>query len=705
MGTISDKTTYLNTTKTLIREKINDLGQNLDTEDTFRSYVEALEQVYEEYPKIEENDVTEPSINNTKVGKMEIDLKGNTEQFTTTGKNLFDKNNMNLIEGYVSQGGVVTYQPGVGDKTIYIPCKANTTYTIQKMISMRFRVGCCDVTPVNNTTLNPFSGNQQTKTSYTLTSGASSQYIVLWCVDKDESNIQQQIFDSIQIEEGSTVTPYEPYTGGTASPNPSYPQEVKVVSGENKVKVVNKNLYNKDTDDVGRVYSDSGVYGSSPVWTTSDWIPVKSTSQYVLSEKTTGTNNLFFSEFDSNKTFIKRTAVSPLTPTNATKYVRLSFKNDIGTYDIQLEEGSTATTYEEHKEQDFPISLHSRNLFDISKIVKGRVDSGNIGYIEGTSAITLNSNSFSFTTTANYRGVVSNLIIIKPETQYHYKGTNSIDIGHIIDFYDKNGNWLSRSSTVAGQSNSDFTFTTISNSYYMRLSYMLTSSGSATISNPQLEEGTTATTYQPFYDYELVKIGNYQDFIYSIRGKNLFDKDNILLGYALNADTGLPFTNAEFITSDFIEIEFNNSYIANGGTGTRILYCYYDSNKTYLGTRTEATYNTPFIIRNSSAKYIRVCFNDTTNYSNIQLERGSIATSYEPYGSKNLHWYIKKKTNKVVLNGSETIYDNWQNGTISDYIQFYLKSDFLGGNYAESSNQAAYSNYFRCLSSTVWRYV
>lgn len=38
----------------------------------------------------------------------------------------------------------------------------------------------------------------------------------------------------------STIT-YEPYTGGIASPNPDYPQEVKTVTGENTINIVSKN--------------------------------------------------------------------------------------------------------------------------------------------------------------------------------------------------------------------------------------------------------------------------------------------------------------------------------------------------------------------------------------------------------------------------------------------------------------------------------
>ena len=48
----------------------------------------------------------------------------------------------------------------------------------------------------------------------------------------------------IQIEKGSSATDWEPYTGGQASPNPDYPQDIHVVTGENSVKVQSQNLFN-----------------------------------------------------------------------------------------------------------------------------------------------------------------------------------------------------------------------------------------------------------------------------------------------------------------------------------------------------------------------------------------------------------------------------------------------------------------------------
>lgn len=67
-----------------------------------------------------------------------------------------------------------------------------------------------------------------------------------------------------QLQNGSTATPYEPYTGGQPSPNPEYPQEIKNVGKYNEdtgkyevdVKLTGKNLF-----DVSRFVDLENIIG------------------------------------------------------------------------------------------------------------------------------------------------------------------------------------------------------------------------------------------------------------------------------------------------------------------------------------------------------------------------------------------------------------------------------------------------------------
>ena len=125
-------------------------------------------------------------------------------------RNLFDKNNTNILNAYIG-GSTGTITNSNGDKCLYISIKPNTTYTISKVLSNRFRIGCTDALPNSGITCTPFSGNKDTSTSYTITSNNSSKYLIIEYYIETDILTEQQILDSIQIEESSTATTYEPY--------------------------------------------------------------------------------------------------------------------------------------------------------------------------------------------------------------------------------------------------------------------------------------------------------------------------------------------------------------------------------------------------------------------------------------------------------------------------------------------------------------
>lgn len=47
----TDKLNYLNETKTQIKNALNDLGAELTNNDTFRSYVDKIDEIYNDYPQ------------------------------------------------------------------------------------------------------------------------------------------------------------------------------------------------------------------------------------------------------------------------------------------------------------------------------------------------------------------------------------------------------------------------------------------------------------------------------------------------------------------------------------------------------------------------------------------------------------------------------------------------------------------------------
>ena len=302
-------------------------------------------------------------------------------------------------------------------------------------------------------------------------------------------------------------------------PNPDYPQEIHNVSGDNTIEICGKNLFDKDSEDVGYVYSSTGSYSVSSLWNTSDWISVESNTQYALSFKTTGTSNLFFSEFDKNKTFIQRTSTSPLTPQSNTKYVRLSYKNDLGIYDIQLEQGSTSP-YEEHKGQNYPINLPVENILDLTSFttqtsngitVTPTFENGKLLYLTS-------SGTYS---TPTYIALTNNLTL-QPNTQYILTGAYSGSARLRLREFDSNNTQLSEYYDAG----SGVSFTTNSNVAKVNVQIVFYATNNVKF-YPQIEKGSKANSYTPYgtTPIELCKIGNYQDYIYKEDGKWYLHKE------------------------------------------------------------------------------------------------------------------------------------------------------------------------------------
>lgn len=67
-------------------------------------------------------------------------------------------------------------------------------------------------------------------------------------------------FNGIQLEAGSTATDYEPYVGGTPSPNPEYPQPIQTVTGTQTITINGQaftiDLGTIELNDLGNGYQD-----------------------------------------------------------------------------------------------------------------------------------------------------------------------------------------------------------------------------------------------------------------------------------------------------------------------------------------------------------------------------------------------------------------------------------------------------------------
>ena len=183
--------------------------------------------------------------------------RGNSEQESTTGKNLLNTINANTttINGVTSyRNNGFYYLSGTNtktDATWILPNTQNTnlpTFEIGQTYTMSFKG------TLPSGIYAQLNGVQtSTGTQYSIGSVRNTVPSVTFTIDSDYSRTAQLFVGvqpiatnvncnfAIQIEKGSTATSYEPYTGGIPAPNPDYPQEIEVVTGNVEVTISNEN--------------------------------------------------------------------------------------------------------------------------------------------------------------------------------------------------------------------------------------------------------------------------------------------------------------------------------------------------------------------------------------------------------------------------------------------------------------------------------
>lgn len=153
--------------------------------------------------------------NGTPTPDAPIDIQTVTgnQKINIFGKNYFDKTNPNVKNIYIDS---TNYKIGnlANARSIYVPCRPNTNYTVSKIATPRFIVGLTDVIPENNVTCLGII-RDDSATSLTITGNANAKYLVVFLTNAYDSNTWQNILDSIQIEEGNSATSYEQYSGTT----------------------------------------------------------------------------------------------------------------------------------------------------------------------------------------------------------------------------------------------------------------------------------------------------------------------------------------------------------------------------------------------------------------------------------------------------------------------------------------------------------
>lgn len=305
-----------------------------------------------------------------------LELGGKTEQVQTSGKNLFDTSFAKNKENYkeVTIAGSVIY-------AIELSLKPNTKYAFQcviKSVPTTMNVG--------NSTIRYVVSDGQKRV---ITTNEDGKLYIGFSGNPDGEihKIGVSIVD-IQVEESTTVTPYEPYTGGKPSPSQEYQQEIKNVGKWNEekqkyevdVKITGKNLLNLQKEpDVKGLYQGWKVgNGDKGTLSIKDKGNNADISECYFGLNSDGTTSYSVTWLVDNGV-IKRYHIESIEKMYVCMYPpnEKIIKKITERFEIQYEYGSIATEYQPYKEQTLTITS-DRPLTKWDRLVE---QGGQIGWL------------------------------------------------------------------------------------------------------------------------------------------------------------------------------------------------------------------------------------------------------------------------------------------------------------------------------------
>ena len=441
MGTIAEKLTYLNTTKINLRDSLNKFGSSILSTDTFRSYDTKLNDIYNKLPKITQSGAgfTLENVQNGLLDDFKM-IGVDLEQNTTTGKNILPQNE------YISSTTIngITYTNN-GDGTFSLSGTATAETSIRIIPTEKFNLSngqqyyLYSSIPYNSSTFNMSivtleNGTQNyliVNNNYTPATTPTNSRLQFYIVQGNTVNAQNI---KLMLVKGNNDTNYEPYTGGIPSPNPDYPQEIKVVEGRQVITDKGKNLLNISKNVNGYWYKN-GVLTANADWSyINDFIEVKASTQYTISRDSSELNESQFSieEFDENKNYIKQNVLwqnntnkYSITTDSNTKYVICNYRNGYAHTDLQFESGDNRTDYEPYYEPvSYNIDLQLANIY-LAKMpnttYKNRIyrNNGNWYFEENVEKYIIDG-SESWTTQSAYSGYYRYMFVLME----NYKNDN-----------------------------------------------------------------------------------------------------------------------------------------------------------------------------------------------------------------------------------------------------------------------------------------
>ena len=412
-------------------------------------------------PKVE-GEGSSVTLNNTVGGvTMDITPEGATSQYTTSGKNLFQIKTPDYVgqSAWGNYGGSTYtklengyYFPGrytaigfqydnldVGeDYTISFDVVSNASASIQVGLNVY----------QNHTEQNYWKNYTVTTTVQRITWTFTADVTNRIAFNTGSTADRNFTITNIQLEKSSTVTDYEEYTGGQPSPSPSYPQPIKVVTGNNSIVIQNQdntqqqtypinlngNLLIKSTLVNGKALNneDGKTYYNAASFSVSDYIKIEQNTTYNISNASNNTATRVF-YYDNNYNFLS--TERPVTSINSSTATYIRLQDNTTTFnDGYLIVKSGTTPIELAKIGDYQDYIYgSPNNWYKHEIIK--------------KAVIINNTIINKITSTRYN--------IKDDIDYYFSGDNS-QPGAISNYY------ISRYSNANGSILSSSTYNAIS---------------------------------------------------------------------------------------------------------------------------------------------------------------------------------------------------------------------------------------------------
>ena len=500
----------------------------------------------EAYSSTAINDGSEITLNpnpNPNYNPIDIQIDGKSEQKTYAGKNLFDKDNEQWTSAYISSSSATKLNPSTYTRTLYIKCLPNTTYTIQKMVSITtsrfFIASSVDVPNIDVNIYNVLNAGD-TSTSATYTTSNNAKYLLVTYMQTNAtSTTVEEMIDSIQIKKGTEATEYEPYTGGQPSPNPDYPQEIKSVSGvENLldesllVDTSTKNgiTFEKNDDNTFNLSGTvvGSTYNKTLLTLSEDLQPNENYYFYCSQPYNSVTFNICVRVYFSDNTFQNiipdrdtKIQNKEITATYVVFYAGVGTTVDTAN-NVKLMLSKKASDYVPYGHW-LKVKNTGKNLFDKDNVEKNyRLDSN---------GLPMANNGFS----------LSDYIEVKPNTIYMISRNIISGYYNNISEYNSDGTHLLRHYT----NSTTFSITTQNTTKYLRIS-----DATENLNIIQLEKDTEATSYEPYQE---------QSTLIDMNKPNLANINDIQIGKQWN-----NLTNVKRASILNIPVKPNTTYTLSG---------------------------------------------------------------------------------------------------------------------------------------------